>query len=298
MIDLKARPTNAALQVASRFRLLADFSLGPPNNSLYYGCPVNKLATAVTKRLPFRIDIQQPQVPLVRNGSMQLKIVASRDEGFDAPIHVQFPFRPPGLGTKPQIEIAKGQTEAFYPINANDKAQLGPWPVYAIGQADVQGPAWASSQLANLEIAAPFVTAELNRTVCEQGQETTIFCQLNHQRPFPGEATAELLGVPPQIEIPSLKFTSETKQLVFKVRTNDKSPVGRHKGLFCRITITDKGEPIVSTAARSELQITKPSPVDDDAAVTAQPVTPAKPQAKPKSRLQKLREAAQRKRGR
>ena len=84
---------------------------------------------------------------------------------------------------------------------------------------------------------------------------------------------------------------------MFKVRTNEESPIGRHKGLFCRVTITDKGDWIVSTAARSELQVTKPAPKVDDAAVAAQPAKPAEPPSKPKSRLQVLREAKQRKRG-
>ncbi len=298
LMDLKAKHTDPATNIVGGFALLADFALGEPNNSLYHTFTVNRLACAVTKALPYKIDLVRPSVPLVRDGSMNLKIVATRDEGFVAPIIVEFPFRPPGTGTNPQLVIEQGATEAYYAINANADAQLGKWPIYAIGNADVEGPVWAASSLSELEISEPYVTVEMNRSSCAQGEATTIYCKLIHRQPFEGEATAELLGIPPFIEIPSLKFTKDTPELIFNVTTSDKSPIGIHKGLFCQVTITQNGEPIVSTAARGELQINPPAPVAviADAAATT-PATPAAEPAKPKSRLEQVREAANKRRG-
>ena len=290
LLDLQASHADPAKNISGGFRNFADFALGEPNNTMYYGASVERLACAVVESLPFKIDIVQPKAPLVRGGSLYLKIVATREEGFDKPIKLQFPFRPPGVGTKPQVQIKKGESEARYPLNANGNAQIGTWPVYVIGEADVGGPAWASSQLAELKITEPIVTAEMNRTACHRGESTTIFCKLNHHREFEGEATAELLGIPPNITIPKLKFTKETKELSFQVATNDKSPIGKHRGLFCRLTIVENGEPVVSTAARSELRINKPKP-SSKPADSKQVVKEAKPKAKPKSRLEQLRDA-------
>ena len=292
LAELTAKPTDEKQTVIGAFRLLADFSLGQPNNASYHRCVVEKLACAITRKVPFSIEIQQPVVPLVRNGSMNLKILVSRAEGFDQPINVQFPFRPPGVGTIPQIQIKKGETSALYPINANGNAQMGKWSVYAMAQANVDGPVWVSSQLAELEIAQPFVTMDVSRTVCNQGESSSVHCKLNQQVPFEGEGTAELLGIPPHIEIPKLRFTSETKALDFEVLTTDKSPVGKHKGLFCRIAVPMNGDVIISTAGRSELQINKPV----TAKKTVASPKPAAPAAKSKSRLQQLREAAREKR--
>ena len=290
LVDVKFRMADPKREITGRFRNLADFAYGPPNNARYYGAVSNRLPVAVTEKIPFKLDIVQPNSPLVRDGSMRLKIVATRDEGFDKPITVQFPFRPPGVGTKPQIKFNKGQTEVYYPLNANSNAQIGKWPVYAIGQSDIAGPVWASTQLAELEVAEPYVTVELNRTVCSQGDSPTIVCKLNHHRSFEGKATAELLGVPPNIAIPKLTFTKETTDLTFTVSTTEKSPIGKHRGLFCRLTITENGEPIVSTAARSELQINKPQPKVAAFQPTAEK-KPALPKQKAKSRLEQLREA-------
>ena len=303
LVDLHAQHVDDSKAINGSFSISADFALGPPNNSKFHESSVDKLAVAVTKKLPFKIDIVQPLVPLVRNGNINLKIIATRDEGFDDPINVQFPFRPPGLGTKPQVVIAKGETEVYYPLNANGSAQIGTWPVYAIGQADVGGPAWASTQLANLQISEAFVSMEMNRTTCSQGEEASIVCKLNHHQPFEGEATAELLGVPPNIEIRKRTFTKETNEIEFLVNTSDKSPVGKHKGLFCRVTVPSNGQAMVSTAARSELRINKAKPAKaiipkSDAPKPPESKAAAKqPQkSKPKSRLQQLREAAQQKR--
>ena len=202
---------------------------------------------------------------------MGLKIVAKRDEGFDGPIRIQFPFRPPGVGATYQVEMKQGQSEVIYPLNANNGAQIAKWPVYAIGWADVGGAAWAATQMADLEITEPLVRMEMKKGVCEQGSNAQIVCKLNHITPFEGEAKAELLGIPANITTQPLTFTKDTAELTFTLQTNEKSPIGRHKSLFCRTTIVQNGEPIVSTAGRVELQVTKPKPPEKDAVAENKP---------------------------
>lgn len=292
LVDMTGRHVDEAKNIVGHFFNLADFALGEPNNSRYYGCQVERLPVAVAEAAPFRIEMVQPSVPIVRDGTMQLKILVHRDEGFDGPIRMQFPFRPPGIGTQYQVEIPKGATEAYYPLNANGSAQLGKWPMYVIGYADAGGPLWVSTQLAELEVAEPLVTMEINRAACERGQPTSIYCKLNHHRAFEGEATAELLGLPPHVTTEPLKFTKDTPELVFQLQTTDQAPIGKHKSLFCRVTVVQNNESIVAVAGRTELQITKPKPVVAAAPKQA-PKPAAAPAAKPKSRLQMLREQVQ-----
>ena len=97
-----------------------------------------------------------------------------------------------------------------------------------------------------------------------------------------------------------MKFNKESKELIFNLKTDKTSPVGKHN-LFCRLTITQDSEPIVSRAGGVQLQIDKPPPPPPEA--KAQPKPEAKPQpvvakkpdapkAKPLTRLEKLRLAA------
>ena len=163
---------------------------------------------------------------------------------------------------------------------------------------------WASSKLADLEIATAYATVTLQRPACEQGQEALVLCKINQSTAFEGEATLQLLGIPPKVTTTELKLTKDTKELVFTLKTDPASPVGKHN-LICRLTITQNGEPIVSRAGNVQFQIDKPLPPPPDApkpkpkpaakkAVVAQAKPTAKPAPPPKplSRLEKLRLAA------
>ncbi|MEQ9069859.1 MAG: hypothetical protein RLO18_24210, partial [Gimesia chilikensis] len=137
------------------------------NNQLLWMKDVAQIPVAVVEEVPFKLDIVEPKAPLARNGTLQLKVVATRKEGFDEAITLQFPFRPPGVGASSRVTIPKGKNEAFYPINANSKAEIKKWKVFVIGSANVGGNAWVSSQLANLEVADSYVDLDLARTAVE-----------------------------------------------------------------------------------------------------------------------------------
>jgi hypothetical protein len=298
LLDFTARHVdNEAIR--GSFANSADFVRGGPGQSIYRRKAVRQLAVAVVDELPFKIDIVVPKVPIVRNGSMQLKIVATKKEGWDEQINVQLPFRPPGLGASSSINIPKGKTEALYPLSANGSAQIKKWKIYALGSS---GGMWASSQLADLEIAEAYVTVSIQRPACEQGQEAQVLVKINQSTPFEGEATLQLLGIPPKVTTTEMKLTKDTKEVVFTLKTEPSSPVGKHN-LICRLTITQNGEPIVSRAGTVQFQIDKPLPPPPDApkpkpvekkTVVAQAKPEAKPAPPPKplSRLEKLRLAA------
>jgi hypothetical protein len=260
LVDFRAKHVDPATNIHGSFRNFADFVLGEPNNQVYFGVTVDRLAMAVIEPLPFRLEILQPNVPLVRNGIIHIKVVAHRDEGFDHPIQIFFPFQPPGVGTTVQQTIPQGQNEFTYPINANGNAQLGKWPMYVIGSSNVNGPAWASTQLAELVVADQFLKTEFERASVETGQTTQLKCKIELLTAFEGEAQAEIIAIPPHVTVQSpVQFNKETSELVFNLQTTQESPVGKH-GLYCQITIMQNGEPIVFRSGDIQLQINKPLP--------------------------------------
>jgi hypothetical protein len=286
-----ADPNQPTAQIGGGFENNADFVLGEPNAAVYISGIANKLPIAVAEKVPFRLEIVQPKVPLVRSGTMNIKVVVHRDEGFDGAIYVQFPFTPPGVGAAGAISIEKGQTEGLYAVNANGDAMLGKWPVMAIGAAEINGQAWVSSQLAELEVADPYVTFALNRAACDKGQPTQIHCKLTHNTPFEGNAQAQLVGLPPGATADPVEFTKDTAELAFQVKTTADTPAGNHKTPFCQVTITQNGEPIVGTVGSTELQVNEPpvaaaAPPAAESAPAAQAAAPAKPL----SRLEQLRQ--------
>ena len=219
---------------------------------------------------------------------MNLKVVVHRDEGFDAPITLQFPFTSPGVGATGAVAIEKGKSEGLYPLNANAEAALGKWPMMVIGAADINGQAWVSSQLAELEIADRYVVLDAKRAACDQAQATPLQCTITQNTAFEGNAKAELMGLPPGATTAPVEFNKDAKELAFQVQTTKDTPVGSHKSLFCQVTIMQNGEPIIASVGSTELQVNAP-PVAAPAAPAAAPAPAAAVAAKPLSRLEQLR---------
>ena len=296
LVDFRGSHVDDEKQILGGYQNSGLLVRGPPNNTQYVECPVDRLPMAIIQPLPFKIEIVQPTAPLVRDGSKSIKVVVHRDEGFNQAITLQFPFRPPGVGTRGSVQIPADGNEAWYPLNANQNAQIREWPIYVLANSEVAGTAWASSQLATLAVAERFVTFEIARAACEQGQPTQFVCQINHLAPFEGKATAKLLGIPPHCEVPELEFDANTTELIFPLTTKPETPVGKHTGVFCQVTIPYAGELIVATAGRSELQVDQPLPQNTAAAPPAADATAA-PTEKPLSRLEKLRQTARAQKG-
>lgn len=297
LVDVIGRPTDSKLSIEGHVEQVTGLVRGQ-NQILVWGHTAHRMATAIIAEAPFKIDIVEPKVPLVRNGSMGLKIVATRKEGFTAPISLRMLYNPPGVGSSGDIKIEEGQNEAIIPMTANGGAEIRQWKIAVIGRANVGDEGiMASSQLANLEVAEPYINFAFNAAACEQGQQTDLVVKVTNNKPFEGEATIELLGTPFEVTTEPLKLTKDTPELVFHVKTTAKSPAGRHKTILCRATVTANGEPIVHNLGTGELRIdtplppkpNAPPPMPMPAAVAAAPAQPEKPPEKRLTRLEQLR---------
>ncbi len=273
---------------------------GNPGNAIYWSHSVDRLAVAVTEEAPFRLRIVEPRVPLVRNGSMALRVVAERKKGFDAQIELEMVFTPPGVSAARGVKIPKGGTEATIALNANGSAQLREWKIVVNGKAAVGGgPLWVATQLAPLRVAAPYLTLEVQKSSVEQGKETELYCKVHQATPFDGNAKISLHGLPHKVTAAPLAASKETTELTFEVQVDKQSPAGRHRNVFCRVEIVENGESIVHSTGGTELRIDKPLPppkpkkaAPKPAKVAKAPPKPApkKPPAKKQlTRLEKLR---------
>ena len=295
LVDIVARHADPAQKIQSAFNQNVELVVSGPGQSIYWSHTVNRAAIAVADEVPFKINIVEPKVPLVQNGSMNLKVVAERKPGFKAAITLYMLFNPPGVGSASAVTIPEGQNEALYPINANSGAQVRKWKIAVIGQATVgNGPVWVSSQLATLEIAPPFVQFAMERGAAEQGKNTDIFCKVQHGTPFQGSAKVQLLGLPNKVIAPEMQITKDTKEFAFKVNVDKTSPAGQHRNLFCQLVIMQNGEPIVHNVGGTELRIDTPLPPKANeppkpAPAAAAAKQPDKPPEKRLTRLEQLR---------
>ncbi len=292
LVDLIGRPVDQNVKVVGHLQQRTMLVRGQ-NNRDVWGHDAHRMAVAVTEESPFQIEIVQPKVPIVRNGAIQLKVVATRQEGFNEPIAVSMLYNPPGIGSSGAITIPAGKSEITIPLTANGSAAVGNWPMIVLGRAKVgNGNVQVASQQVILEIADVFFTFTFEKSAAELGQETEVLVRVEKKRDFPGNATAALLGLPAKtslVDAKPIEFTQDTKDLVFKIKVAADARPGKFQTLVCRATLTIEGEPIVHTLGAGELRVDKPLPPKANAPKPA-PKPAAKPAAKqpPKKRLSRL----------
>ena len=98
LASLTGKPADPKLNVPSEFSSTAALVLGQ-NNVIVWSRTVDRLAVAVTEECPYTIEIVEPKVPLVRGGSMGLKVGRTASPASRPPISVYLPWNPPGVGS-------------------------------------------------------------------------------------------------------------------------------------------------------------------------------------------------------
>lgn len=256
LLDLVGTTTNG---LRGTYAHNVEFIYGP-NNSVYYGQKLDKLAVAVTEPAPFKIRVVEPKVPLVQGGSMDLKIIADRQPGFEDAITLKMLWNPPGVSSQPEIVLPKGQSSISYPLNANSGADAQKWKIAVLGSTTVNGGTiWASTQLAGIEVAAPFLTGKIETLAIEPGQKGKLICKLDQQVPFEGKAKVRLMGLPDKVTAKETEVTSADKEVTFEVTVAADCPTRSTRVLFCSVMVQKDGEPVPhGIASGGVIRITPP----------------------------------------
>ena len=249
LLDLGIKTTDAKDAKTIRGGIWQNYDLVQNgNDGVYYATWSDKIAVAVVEELPFKINLVEPKMPLVQNGSMDLKIVAERMPGFDEPINVRMIYNPPGVGSLPDVTIPKGENSVIYTLNANGGAPPKDWKIAVLGQATVSnGTAFVSSQLATLKIAEPYLLGKLEMTNVLVGNSTKMVCKLDQKIPFEGKANVKLLGLPSGVTADDRLITKDQTEVVFNITTATNAMKGLHRTLFCSVVISKGDEHITQS---------------------------------------------------
>ena len=266
------------------------------NNVNVWSRTVDRLAVAVTEECPYTIEIVEPKVPLVRGGSMGLKVRAQPQAGLQGGDLGLPALEPAGRRLGRRDRDPRGPERGGHPherrrrrraADLEDRGQrclgrrVGPdHGLVAAGQPDDR-----RSRYVGLAFQAASV---------EQGKEVDMAIKVTKAVDFPGEAQVTLIGLPNKVTTDVKKITKDTTDLVFHIKTDKVSPAGNHASLFCQVVVTQNGEPIVHNIGTGALRIDVPLPPKPNApapapVVAAAPKPAAAPPAKPLTRLEKLR---------
>jgi len=295
LAELTIAHADTSTGITGGYRQDVELTLGQ-NNVVFMAHSVDHFPVAVVESAPFAIEVSSPKAPLVRGGSMQLRVTASRAEGFDGPINLRVPFTPPGVGASNSIVIPAGQTEAAIPIDANGNAALGEWHLVVAAHAEVPGGGamQITSGLVPLTIAEPFVAFVPQEGSTELGQAAKLYVEVTKHVEFTGAAKVELHGLPHLVTAEPLQLTAEMTSLTFNVQTQVDSPPGHHKNIFCLAVFEVEGEPVAHRLPAGDLRIEKPLPpavAQPEPPPAAPPQAESPPPERPLTRLEKVRQA-------
>jgi len=295
MYELYAKSTDPKVPLKGKYVQNIDFIRGPQNGTLYYGVDNDQVAVSVAEAVPFNITIDQPKVPIVRNGSMKLKVRVHRKAGFEKKVLVRMLFRPPGISCPATMTFTEKATELEYELNANASAGLGAWDLTLLAEADAgKGQIVVSAPFIKLQIEEPYLNMKLNLTNTIQGQKADMLATMEKLRDFDGTGDVQLFGLPPRSTTSILKVKKESTELHFPIVTAADTPLGNHKNMFCTVVIMKNGEPITHRVGMGGAIRVDPKPKKPVAAVKAPVKKVVKNEAKPKpakplSRLEQLR---------
>jgi hypothetical protein len=220
------------------------------NQKSFYSVKEDHLTAAVTEEIPVKINLVQPKVPILQNGSLNLKVVSERKADFKGAIALALLYTPPGIGSAGTVQIKEGENEGVVTISANGNAPLKKWKVCVVGSADFgKGTVWFSTPLVDVEVAPPFVAGQIARTFVDQGESTTVTVKLEQKIPFDGTAKISLLGLPPNTTADEKEITKDDKQVKFNVKAETTAPAAQHKQLFCQFQLVKDGESMTTAFA-------------------------------------------------
>lgn len=291
MFDLLVKTTEGDKPVTGKFVQTIDLVRGPQNGVEYYTKTHDRLPVSVVEPLPYTVTIDQPKVPIVRNGTLKFKVRAHRKDGYDKPITVRFPWLPPGI-TSPATMIIDGKAnEVDYELNANENAELNTWNMTVIAESDgPTGRSFTAAPFIKLAVEEPFLQIKLTMTTAKQGETVGMVAEVEKLRDFAGEADVQLFGLPAHSTAEVQKLKADAESLEIPIVTTEKTPVGQHKGVFCTAMVLRDGEPILHRLSMGSVLRVDPKPKEVKEAPKAQvAAAPAEKKEKPLSRLEQLR---------
>ena len=294
MYKLLAKSTDPDGPVVGEFKQSLDLVRGPQNGVEYYTRLHDRVPVAVVDEIPFSVTIEQPKVPLVRNGSMKLKVHAHRKDGYDKKITARLLWKPPGVTSPATVVFNEKDTTIEYELNASATAELNTWNLTVLAESDDgKGLMVTATPFVKLSVEEPFVSMKLNLTTARQGEQANMVAAVTKLRDFGGEADVQLYANPAHSTVPVVKIDQATTEVNIPIQTSEKTPVGQHKNLFCSVTIMKEGQPIVHRVGMGGTLRVDPKPKEAPAAKPAETKVVAsnnKPATeKPLSRLEQLR---------
>ena len=254
LLSMRGAHTDPAKNISGGYYTIADLLRSKPGLARLKTKIAHRFPIAVTEKIPFRLELDPPNIPLVRDGKIDLTVRVIREKGFDREVMLVMPFLPPGVYTSANQTVPADAEEAIFTLTAHPQITPRDWKLYVLGSSGEENDLyWASTPLVPLRVDKQFVQADLSAAVGEPGQGIPLTCQLKKVAPFTGSATARLIGLPDGASAEKVQFDADTKKISFLIKTLSDTPVGKYPALACEVEVPSAKGVVVATAGKGLL---------------------------------------------
>lgn len=230
------------------------------NDQVYIERTAHALPVAVTAPCPFAAEVEPPAVPLMQSGSLGLPVRITRASDHRATIVVRALWTPPGVSAG-TVTLRAGQDSGTIAVSARSNAAIGRWPMVLVATADDGGVSrQVCTELFELAVEAPWITAKLSRAAVEQGAKSAMHVELTRAREFEGEVTAELGRVPRGVEAAIPAIRPDTSEIEIGLTASDDARVGRHRSIYLRLRVKTPAGEILHDVGGGEIRVDRPLP--------------------------------------
>jgi hypothetical protein len=279
LVNIEASAITPAGSVIGQFRQVVDL-VAASADQLFQSAEVDRLAVAVVEEVPYSITLAKPVASLAPDGTVNLQIIATRSEGFDAPLEISFPFLPPWVDGPDKVIIPSGETQVSYPMHAWPKALPRTWQICAEARPGLAPDAApdrtgmeergrrrskplartaVASNLAELTIANAPVAGSIEPVVAEQGKTRDVSCVLERRGELPQKLTAVLEGLPNRVTAATVEVATADNEIRFILNPEDSCPVGTFPDLMVRLTGEVDGQNVSWLVGRGSILKIEPA---------------------------------------
>lgn len=254
------------------------------NQGAYHSSVLDRIPVAVTEAAPFRVELVESETVLARAGTTKVKVRIERMAGFKGKVVLRSLWHPPGVSGPVTLDVPPDQSEALYELNATAEAATGTWPICLLGEgfADM-GPVLSSSAMGQLRVVERWLTVSLAVAAGRPGEPSAMLGKIEHLRPFEGEATLTLGGLPHGVGGQPQTIPAGQTEIVFPLEISNEAKIGKHSGIFCQALVHESGRGLLQQCAAGGMLR-----IDAKSEESKAPGKPH-PDAKPLSRLEQLR---------
>jgi hypothetical protein len=257
LVDVEVSGQHNDNSVIGHFRQVVDLVAGSADQ-LFQSAETDRLAVAVVEPVPYTVTLKQPTTGLAPDGTLDLRLEVTRQEGFTGPLEISFPLLPPWVDGPDRLIVPAEESTAIYTVRAWPEAVPRTWQLCAEAKAALATTSQDSggsmsengrgrrtrkpgahtpvaSNLVSLTIEPSPIAGQIGMVMAEQGTPTKVGCSLQINGRLPESMTAVLEGLPNRVSADSVPVKPGDSTIQFQLQPEATAPLGTFSDLMVRL---------------------------------------------------------------